>query len=392
VVVGNNLPFLLAAPRSLGYRGRVKSVLMRLHVLKPVRVISRKAAAMKPWLIVCVLGSLFCVGCGASSSPEGAFVHESAEAPGMPPPADRAPRADQEAFQVALEDGGVRAARKGADEKPGGGNAGAAPQQGQARPLPRKIIYNAEVRLVVDDMTRATQDLRFLIKEHDALVATSESGGSSGAPRQGFWRIRVPVERFDSFLEGLVKLGVPQKNRTDSQDVSEEYYDVQDRIKNKQLEQETFRGYLQDKKATSKLDEILSVEKELSRVRGELDQFEGRLRRLKDLTALATVSVTMQEIKDYVPPQAPTFGNQIGTTFSNSVNSLSAFGRGLLLVLVALAPWLPVLAVVVVPVWLVLRRSLSRSAFGGTHPPVLEAVAADPSDAPRRQPDNPPRT
>jgi hypothetical protein len=316
---------------------------------------------MKPRLL-CVLGLLFCVGCG-----------------GMPPPGPEtasqpvdATMADEEPLQVAGRgDGTVRWVGKDADDKPGGGKAGPAPAQAPAKPLPRKIIYNAEVRLVVQDLTQATQDLRFLLKEHDALIATSESGGSSGAPRQGFWRVRVPVERFDSFLDGLVKLGVPQKNKTDSQDVSEEYYDIQDRIKNKQLEQETFRGYLQDKKATSKLEEILAVEKELSRVRGELDQLEGRLRRLKDLTALATVLITMQEIKDYVPPQAPTFGNQIGTTFSNSVESLSAFGRGLLLVLVALTPWLPVLAVVIVPVWLVLRRSLrgSRSALGLGNPP-----------------------
>src|SRR5436309_3301054 len=84
-----------------------------------------------------------------------------------------------------------------------------------------------------------------------------------------------------------------------------------DAIKKKRMEMETLRTYLQEKKATTQLEGILTIEKELSRVRGELDQLEGRLRRLKDLSALATATVTLQEKKDYEPEQAGTFGEGV---------------------------------------------------------------------------------
>jgi hypothetical protein len=320
---------------------------------------------MKSWHAGCFLAFLFSLGCGSPPG-HGPMSREAADEPPNAP-----------AFQVA-KNGRIPEAKEDAEQKPGGGNAGGAPGQDVAKPLPRKIIYNAEVRLIVKDLSQAAQDLKQLIKDHDALIATSESGGSSGAPRQGSWRVRVPVERFDSFLDEVVKLGIPQKNKIDSQDVSEDYYDLLDRIKNKKMEQETFRGYLQKKEATSKLEDILAIEKELTRVRGELDQLEGKLRRLKDLTALATVVLTMQEIKDYVPPQAPTFGNRIGSTFSDSLEALAAFGRGLVLVIVALTPWLPVLAVVALPVWVAWRRFRRRSQ-SAHHMPTVEAVPDNPA-------------
>ncbi len=61
-----------------------------------------------------------------------------------------------------------------------------------------------------------------------------------------------------------------------------------------------------------------------------------------------------------VPPQTPTFANTIVSTFSSSLDALIGFGKGLVLIGVALAPWLPVIAAVVVPAWLVIRRHLRR--------------------------------
>jgi hypothetical protein len=247
---------------------------------------------------------------------------------------------------------------------PPAGAGGNAEKAGAGEAASRKIIYNADLRLIVKDLEQSVQELKQLLKDHDAFIGSSETGSSSGAPREAIWRVRVPAERFDWFVDGVTRLGVAEKNRTDSQDVTEEYYDLVDRIKNKKMEQETLRGYLQDKKATSKLEDILTIEKELSRVRGELDAMEGRLRRLKDLAALATVTITMREIKDYVPPTSPTYGDTLRGTFADSINLLVRFGRTLLLVLVALLPWLVVLAVIGVPLWMVARRHWPSVAPG----------------------------
>jgi hypothetical protein len=225
--------------------------------------------------------------------------------------------------------------------------------------MPRKIVYTAEVQVIVEDFPAADAVLKKLLKEHHGFVAKSELSGSAGEPRIGTWKLRVPVDEFEDFVQAVAGLGVPQKNSTDSQDVTEEYYDLDTRIKNKKVEEERLRKHLDQ--STGKLDEILAVERELSRVRGEIEQQEGRLRLLANLAALTSVTVTIQEIKNYVPPQTPTFAARVINTFFNSLLLLVVFGCGVVLVAVALAPWLAALLVVAVPVWLIVRHRRSRT-------------------------------
>jgi hypothetical protein len=229
-----------------------------------------------------------------------------------------------------------------------------------AQDIQRKIIYNATLQLIVADLATADESLQQIVKEHNGYIAQADLLGTTGEPRRGHWRLRVPADRLRHCVEAILKLGVPQQNSTDSRDVTEEYVDLEARLNNKKKEEATLQGYLADKKAISKLEDILKIEQELSRVRGEIEQAEGRLRLLSNLSTLATLDVTMHEVKDYVPPQAPTFGSRISGTFSRSVEALQRFGETLTLIAVGLTPWLPVIAIVVVPAWLLLRRLRPR--------------------------------
>ena len=222
-----------------------------------------------------------------------------------------------------------------------------------AEALPRKIIYTAEAQMVVQEFESAEQQLIQAIKDHNGYVAQAETGGKSGTPRTGRWKVRVPVERFDAFLEAVAGLGVPQRISRDSKDVTEEFYDVEARLMATQVQEARLLKHLEA--STGKLTEILEVERELTRVRGEVEQQEGRLRLLANLTSLTTVTVVLQEIKDYVPPQTPSFGNTVSSTFTDSLEALANFGKGLVIGAVALAPWLPLVAVVIVPAWLAVR-------------------------------------
>jgi hypothetical protein len=235
---------------------------------------------------------------------------------------------------------------------------------GEAKPaqdekMPRKIVYTADLRVIVEDFPTAEAELKKLLKDHHGLIAKSDITGSTGSPRSGTWKLRIPVDEFEDFLQAVAGLGVPLKNSIDSQDVTEEYYDLDTRIKNKKVEEERLRKHLDQ--STGKLEEILAVEKELSRVRGEIEHQEGRLRLLANLASLTTVTVTIQEIKNYVPPQAPTFAASIAGTFSASVGLLGAFGRGLVLFGVALVPWLTILLLLGGPIGLLVWWWRSRT-------------------------------
>lgn len=240
-----------------------------------------------------------------------------------------------------------------------------------AKPVSRKIIYTANVELVVVEFEAAQKALGELVEKHKGYVAKSEVRGAPGSRRTGTWTLRVPEADFTAFLAGLDRLGEPQRNTIDSKDVTEEFYDLEARIKNKKVEEERLITHL--KESTGKLEDILAVERELSRVRGEIEQAQGRLQKLSNLTELTTVTVTVQELKDYVPPAAPSFGTSLGRTFEGSWTALVTLGKFIVLVAVALVPWLPVLGIIGGAIWLLVRRYQPQSPRRG-RPPVADGT------------------
>ncbi|HEY1377719.1 MAG TPA: DUF4349 domain-containing protein, partial [Gemmataceae bacterium] len=237
-------------------------------------------------------------------------------------------------------------------QREAGGDQKAPAQDGGA--TSRRVIHTATLELLVDDIEPARQALLRLVEEYKGFVAGSETGGSPGVPRSGHWTVRVPVAKYSEFVDAAGRLGETLHVRTDAQDVTEQFVDLEARLKNKRVEEERLQEHL--KSSTGKLEDILAVEKELSRVRGEIEEAEGRRQKLTNLADLATVTVSLRERKGYTPPESPAFGATVGRTFGESLDLLGRCGKGLVLVAVAVAPWLPVLVVIVGAAWLIGRR------------------------------------
>jgi hypothetical protein len=168
-----------------------------------------------------------------------------------------------------------------------------------------------------------------------------------GVPRDGHWTVRIPVAHFDAFMAAVAGLGEVQTRQTDSDDITDNYYDLAARLKNKQREEERLLELL--KKNTANLQEILTVEENLSRVRAQIEQMQGQLQRWDKETELATVMLTLNESKSYVPTAPPAYSTTIGQTFYGSLDALVSFGKALFLIGVALVPWLPVIVLVLTP-------------------------------------------
>ena len=100
--------------------------------------------------------------------------------------------------------------------------------------------------MIVEDFDRAEEAFKQLISQQKGCyVAQAEVTGSAGSPRKGHWKVRVPVEQFEAFVEAVTKLGGPQRNSIDSKDVTEEYYDLEAHIKNKKVEEQRLLKHLE---------------------------------------------------------------------------------------------------------------------------------------------------
>ena len=229
----------------------------------------------------------------------------------------------------------------------------------------RQIIYRATLVLNVKDFAETERQIAAIIKQTGGFVAQFREERPYGAQRGGRWTIRVPVPKFDQFVEEAGRLGVAQSREIASQDVTEEFVDLTARLKNKQ-QLETRLLELVAKRG-DEIKDVLALEAELSRVREEIERMQGRLRYLTDRVALTTVEIAAYERTDYVPPEAPTFAGKIAQTFSDSLAGLRTFGEALVLIAVAVAPWLLALVIASLPVvwllWRVTRRKRAVAAI-----------------------------
>jgi type II secretory pathway pseudopilin PulG len=224
----------------------------------------------------------------------------------------------------------------------------------QTKISPRRIIYDAEVRLVVKKVADVETEINKYLKQVDGYVAEASVDRTQGEELTGHWKLRVPVTKFDSFLDEVAKLGVAEDRRQTAQDVTEEYVDLEAQIANKKRLEERIVALLKD--ATGKIKDVLEVENQLSRVRGEIEQLEGRLRYLTNRTDFTTVSITAREEENYVPPAAPTFVNRIAQAWTTSIAALQTFGEQLALGTVYVFPWLAVAVAIAIPAFFYLRR------------------------------------
>jgi hypothetical protein len=313
---------------------------------------------MRSWNRWAAAGLLLVAGC--AEEPKSEAVGEAAPPARLAAPFDSSRSMPAAAPTLAAKSVGGQAnvmmgMMPGAAPADGGEPAPATPPPTEPpKAVARKIIYNADVDLVVDDFDRLEQGLRRLVKESGGYLADADVSGTKGVQRSGRWKVRVPVERFDAFVESAVRLGELQRRQTNSQDVTEEFYDLEARIKNKKVEEGRLVKHLEE--STGKLKEILDVEREISRVREEVERLQGRLQMLANLTALTTVTITAREVRDYTPAAAPTFGTRVARAFQGSAESLVLFLGEVVLAVVRFVPWLPIWGVALALCWLVVRR------------------------------------
>ena len=220
----------------------------------------------------------------------------------------------------------------------------------------RKIIFNANIQLVVDAFEGVPKAVSDLAKKHGGFIASSNIYGSEGEPRRGDWTLRIPSQNFDTFLDGSKSLGQVRSLSQDSQEVTAEYGDLEARVRNLKAEEERLHKHLDE--STRSLKDILEVERQLARVRGEIERVQGRLNVLKDLTSLSTVTISIEEIKDYIPEptEEPGFATQVARTWSDSTGAVGGFFTSASLFVVGFVPWLAVIVPLSLVGWFILRR------------------------------------
>jgi len=202
----------------------------------------------------------------------------------------------------------------------------------------RMIIRNGDMYLVVKDVIETRDEIAALAARLGGYVVSSGISGEEAGMR-GNIAIRVPDEKFEQAMAELRTLAVRVRSEsTGSQDVTEEYIDLDSRLSNAEA---TESQYLEVLEKATDVEDILRVYERLSQIRQQIEQIKGRMQYLERLASMSLISVTLRpEVSD--KPLASAGWNAL-EILKSAVRGIVTFGQWL----ASAAIWLVIFS----PVW-----------------------------------------
>jgi Domain of unknown function (DUF4349) len=216
----------------------------------------------------------------------------------------------------------------------------------------RKIIRNAELTLEADSPDDASANITKIAEKSGGFVVESQKQTSDAKATKSdsvTIIVRVPSAKFEESLDEIRKLsGRVISESVKGQDVTEEFIDVEARLKTKKALESQF---LEIMKKGETVEDALNVQRELADVRGEIEQIEGKKRFLENQSSLSTIKLRLQTPTNF-SGNSSGFFYQLGQSFGNGFEFAVNFILGLVTFIIAI---LPFLLLIVLPVYLILR-------------------------------------
>ncbi len=211
---------------------------------------------------------------------------------------------------------GIKPAAPGMEEPSSGGDV--------VIPTERMIVRNGDISLVVEDVANARDDIEQLAAGFGGWVVNSNIYGEEEEMR-GWISIRIPSDKFDQALVELRALAVRVTSEsTSTQDITEEYVDLQSRLKNAEATEGQYLALLEQ---AEEVDDILSIYEALSQIRYEIEQLKGRMQYLEQTSAMSLISVNLTPAVSLGPLVSP--GWSASESLNAAIRGLTTFGQGL---------------------------------------------------------------
>lgn len=210
----------------------------------------------------------------------------------------------------------------------------------QAQASAGMVIRNGNASIEVDSLELAVAAVRQLAATLGGYIGNVAMSTGEYTVRSATIEIKVPSARFEEALTGLTPIGKVENSSSTAEDVGEEFVDITARVANARRLEERLVTLLATR--TGKLEDVLAVERELARVREEVERYEGRLRYLRTRVATSTLTVTVHEEAPIVNPNPGTsiIGESVRNMWRNFVRFVAVGIESLgVLIPVSLVAW-----------------------------------------------------
>lgn len=215
-----------------------------------------------------------------------------------------------------------------------------------------KIIKNAALKFESNDLAESFGSIQKAVSKYKATISNDASGKDYNSTYRNL-TIRIPNQHFDEFIAAISQ-GVQHFDTKEisQQDVTEEYIDIESRMKSKKKLEER---YLQLLSKANKVSEMLEIEKQLAEIREEIEAKEGQLKYMQNRVSLSTITIEMYTNNPSESGATVSYGGKIWNSIKSGFNELSNF------VLSMISIW-PLILIFVGSFFFIRRRFFKKKA------------------------------
>ncbi|MBO8171798.1 MAG: DUF4349 domain-containing protein [Bacillaceae bacterium] len=238
------------------------------------------------------------------------------------------------------------------------GNTNAVTGVGIGSPQDRMVIYTARITAEVLDYEQSRNQIEELLNQYGGYIVNS-SEYQNEHERGGNLTFRIPQGGFESFMGKVKEMSLSFNSTTDGQDVTEEYVDLESRLKAKQAVESRLLEFMNQ---AEKVEDLLKISENLGRVQEEIEQIKGRMQYLENHSAYSTIHIQLIEKETKV--EAPDSGTLQSAwyAFIRSTDTLISFLTGAFVLLIGSLPYLIFFAIIAPIFWFIMRK-LKRKRY-----------------------------
>jgi hypothetical protein len=223
----------------------------------------------------------------------------------------------------------------------------------------RMVIHTADIRMKVKNLSKTQQKIEEKVTKYGGYVVQSNSNDEGEGALSGSLTVRIPEKRFQQFLHDAEESAAKVQERSiKGEDITEEYVDLQSRLKSKQAVETRLLEFM---KNAAKTEDLLKISADLATVQEDMERIQGRMKFLDNQVSYSTVNISMFENRVVVPDVDKDNLNTWEKTkrqFAGSMNFLLSAGSGIIVFFIGNIPVLLLLALIG---WIIYRYMIKRN-------------------------------
>ncbi len=225
-------------------------------------------------------------------------------------------------------------------------------------PVNQMMIYRGNMYIEVNDMKEASDKLLQTVRNTQGYLVNSSMTEDDNR-FYAHYEFRVPVQGFHPLFDQIENLSIGKimNQNQNGMDVTEEYVDLESRLKAKKVYEQRLLDFLGK---AEKTEDLLKISNDLNRVQEEIESMQGRIKYLSYHASNSTLDIDLVQYKDKVAPTATTWEKAVDG-FKQSIQFIVDVFTSIFIWAISFAPILLLLFILLIIVWRVSKKKIGIS-------------------------------